>query len=570
MIACQGACRRADRLEWLLLAGLLSLLPLGCNRNSDAPSSAARPALPGASPTKATRDAEKARLALGSRPPASVELHNDETAKLPAYAADAKQRSAHDESKAESEAALANGLSADDNQNLSADRFALLLPRAPIVVELRMTIDGRPFRAADEKLVDDVLAAADRNRDGRATWGEVFADPKRILGPRYGESLKFSDRQEFMKDNDANRNGLVDRDEARRLVDRAKGSAAFLLDNSPDYRQANLRQSIVRALLDVNGDGALDGRELAGARQRLLVVDANDDHIVAWSELDDSLAADEQAMTSRKRLGRSDPAALLLGAIIDAQRVFDESSDLPITSQELRRLEQAEPQLVVAANFGDADDSPPELSLVRASPELGPVESQLSPSKQDLVLQFATCRIRFAMDDRVAVEQDALSMKSMEAMARNEPAAKARPPRLAAIQGVVCNEQDVLFSLLDANHDRRLTPRELRRCNEALRGIDSDGDGRVTLEEIPAALALWLGRGLPPETAPRRLRATALAAAQPAGPEWFLHMDANRDQEVSAQEFPGDSAKFRALDLDGDGFIVAGEAQAADSAARRQ
>jgi Ca2+-binding EF-hand superfamily protein len=126
----------------------------------------------------------------------------------------------------------------------------------------------------------------------------------------------------------------------------------------------------------------------------------------------------------------------------------------------------------------------------------------------------------------------------------------------------------VLFSLLDANHDHRLTPRELRKCNQTLLAIDSDGDGRVTLVEIPAALALWLGRGLPPETAPRRFQTTAIAETRPADPTWFLHMDANRDQEVSAQEFPGSSEKFRLLDSNGDGFIVESEARAAELAAR--
>ncbi len=441
-----------------------------------------------------------------------------------------------------------------------------------------MTIDGRPFRAVDENMVDDVLAAADRNHDGRTAWGEIFADPKRVLGQRYGESLRLSNRKHFMKDNDANRNGLVDRDEARRLVSRAKGAAAFLLSSSLDYRRENLQQSIVRTLLDVNGDGALDSRELAAARQRLLVVDANDDHIVAWSELDDSLAGDEQEMVlpgrRTKRMNspagakasrESDPAAQRLGA--DAATVPEQG---PLTGEELRRLDQLEPHVIVAANFGKTGDPSPRLSLVRVSPKLGPVESQVAPSARDLALRFAGCRLRLAMDDRAPVKEEAPAMNSMKSEGQNEPAAETELARLAPIQAVVCNERDVLFSLLDSDQDNRLTPRELRHTSDALAGLDADGDGCVTREEVPAALTVWLGRGPSPDTAPRRFGRETIAKVPSAGPAWFVHMDANRDQEVSAQEFPGSREKFRALDADGDGFIVVSEAQIADSAARHK
>ena len=294
MIARGPSWRRADCLRGLLVLGLAGLIASGCSRGNRETPSAAMPSLQHASPTKTARDAERARLSLPEQAPSRAQVSEDELAKRPAPAAVELRPPALDEIEAESIAASGSESPAGEVERLSSERFALLLPRGPVVIELRMTIDGRPFRAVDEEMVDDVLAAADRNHDGRATWGEIFADPKRVFGQQYGESLRFSNRKQFMQDNDENRNGLVDREEARRLVGRAKGAAAFLLASSLDYRREHLQQSIVRTLLDVNGDGALDSRELAGARQRLLVVDANDNHIVAWSELDDSLAADEE------------------------------------------------------------------------------------------------------------------------------------------------------------------------------------------------------------------------------------------------------------------------------------
>ena len=535
-------CKGRWQLVCSVAVGLAGLFGLGCQRGDVAApvaqsfkSNAAAPAADGEdSPTIAERH-EPAR-----EPPAPV----DET----------KGENAEDD-QAAGDAPLA-----------SAQRLAWLSPSGPVVVELQMTIDGKPFRAADERMIDDVLAAADRNRDGRATWGEVFADPKRLLGPRFAASLKFSNRREFMRAHDANRNGLVDRDEARRLVEQAKGSdAAFLLESAADYRQADLRRSIVRTMLDANADGALDAGELAGAWQRLLVVDANGDQIVAWTELGDSLAGDEEAAISRKRLGSSDLAAVALGGDSAGEggdeREDEENREGRLTSEERQRLERLAPQLVVRVNFGTGGGLTPSASLVAAATELGPVAVQSSPAYGDVALGFAGCRLRFAIDDRPGVNAEAPAMKAMD-----EKAPPAAPP-LAAILAVIGNERDALFSLMDANHDDRLTPRELRLAIETLSALDADGDGRVALDEIPASATIWLGRGISPETAGRRAPTAAIAGAA-AAPAWFLHMDANRDQEVGLDEFPGSREKFRALDLDGDGFIIAAEAQVADAANR--
>lgn len=559
MIARPRSRRRPNRFRLLLVLGMLGAIASGCNRANDAASFDGQSSVQPRSPNKATRAAERARLALRSQPRRGLKPARDESAPGSAFCAAAQSPFAPDDVEVD-----------DGNQDLSAERLALLLPGRPLVIELRMTIDGRPFRAVDDEMIDKLLAAADRNQDARPTWGEIFADPKRILGMRAVFQLDLSDRKAFMAANDANRNGRVDRDEARRFVARLKRSAAFLLHASPEFRQANLRQSILRTLLDANDDGALDEGELALAAQRLLIVDVNDDHIVDWSELEDSLAGDEQAMTVQtQHHTNTDLAAIALRAASD-QPPGQNGVDGALTRDEFRRMEQAAPQLIVSADFGNSDHSSSGLSLVRASPELEPLEMHLSPSKLDLTLQFAGCRLHIAIDDRLRLEAAAPSATPTAEAMESSPSAKEPPPsQLAAIQAVACNEQDVLFSLLDVNRDRRLTPRELRQAKTAFGRIDSDDDGRLASEEIPVALALWLGRGPSPETSPRRFSAPAKADVARAVPAWFIYMDSNRDQEVSAQEFPGSTEKFRSLDLNGDGFIVDTEARAADSAIGR-
>jgi len=469
-----------------------------------------------------------------------------------------------------------------ESRDLSAERLLLLLPRGPLIVELRITIDGHPFRAPREELVDELLKAADRDRDGRPTWGEVFADPKRIFGQRLTRPLNMANRKEFMKANDTNHNGLVDRDEARRFIGEVKGSeAAFALKNAAGPGLLDARQSIVRMLLDADDDGVLDQKELAALEQRLMSRDANDDHIVSWPELDDSLAGDELAAQPRTAIYRDDAAAFVLGPGADWKvvgdalqrsypngesapsgeswlRRLDADGDGRLSPDEIRNLALIGPQAVVSASFGKKDRPLPKLSLVDYSPRADSIRLPASHPPGAVVLSSAGCRVRFAVDDRVALDAPSASVEG-------QSAAPPKPSQLNTVYAEVRDERDPIFSLLDSDHDHRLTTRELRGANSALRGVDADGDGRITPDELPAALVIVVGRGQPPET-PSSGQTTTVANSPVDRPKWFLRMDVNGDREISREEFPGTNAKFRALDLDGDGLIIAGEAQRAESA----
>ena len=535
-----------------------------------------------------------------------------------------------------SSTASGDALGAEENaptsqNDLSTERLVLFLPGGPLVVELRMTIDGGPFRAARQVLVDEALKLADGDHDGRATWNEVYSDPKRVFVQRFDLTTNGMARKEFMRINDTNQNGLVDRDEARRLVARAKyAGAAFSVEGSSEYRRSNPRRSIVRTMLDANDDDLLDEAELAAAEARLLARDANDDQIVTWSELDDSLAGDAQAMTTRTNAYLNHPAALALGDRTDwdgiiytlseqylalggtldesfslapsMARALDDDGDGQLAYDEIRRLNVIEPQLVVAANFGKPGDQVAGVSLVRLSPEVGVADEIVLHTPRGIVLTLDGYRLQIVLDDRAPAdaggptpeEQLAMFDKNKDGYLEKDEVKDVSPdaarmfdqwdsngdgkiyldelaayrrsqqaPQSSAIRAVAGDDSDVLFPLLDANQDGRLTTRELRAARESLLALDSDGDGRLSLEELPGGLTLLLSRGLPSNMSPQRRGLAAMPApAAGSGPDWFVRMDANRDQEVSLDEFPGSAEKFRSLDLDGDGFVSASEAQA--------
>lgn len=517
-----------------------------------------------------------------------------------------------------------------DDVHAAATKFLLFLPAGPLIVQLNLTIDGQPFQAAREKLVDEVLLLADADHDGRPTWNEIIAESKAALSRRFDLSLAVKDRKEFLRIHDTNQNGVLDRAEARRLVARSKDSGeAFALTSSTKYRNTNQRHSLILAALDADADGLLSSGELAAADLRLLARDANGDAIVTWDEIDDTLAGDARETMNRSTTYLDQPAALALGERADwdaivyvfselylsgdepAEGAFsldpslverlDADGDGHFTYEEVRGLDTFQPDLVLAANFGRSAELVAGISLSSTSAELGEAGRSPTYASHGLTLELGGYRVRFVLDDRgpraaegsatpedqfATLDADKNGYLESKEVAETDSAdmfsdwdadgdekvfleefvrfARGREaPRLSAIQARVGDDHDVLFPLLDANQDGRLTLRELRRSREQLLPLDRDGDGQIDADELPGAVTVVLGRGLPMPKARDADMTAPLATASPAGPSWFTHLDTNHDDEVSAEEFPGSRAKFDQIDIDGDGFVTISEAQSA-------
>ncbi len=139
-------------------------------------------------------------------------------------------------------------------------------------------------------------------------------------------------------------------------------------------------------------------------------------------------------------------------------------------------------------------------------------------------------------------------------------AEEARIALTVSDQGVPLHER------LDADHDGRLSLRELRGSQAKMAEFDIDHDGRFSLSELPRRTQVNIGRG------PTQNRNRVVAVARsgmvtpgakrngPALPAWFVGMDRNRDGDVSPREFLGPADEFRRFDADGDGLIDGTEA----------
>lgn len=161
-----------------------------------------------------------------------------------------------------------------------------------------------------------------------------------------------------------------------------------------------------------------------------------------------------------------------------------------------------------------------------------------------------------------------LSMKELDAYAELQ----VKAPDMLTIL-TLADRGRTLFELLDANHDGRLSQRELKSAWARLVAWDRDGDGCISRREIPRQFLVSVSPGRPGFTRQMQMApgyGPAYRSAPPRGPLWFRRMDRNGDGDVSPREFLGTPADFKRLDKDGDGLIDPDEAEQADCEARKQ
>lgn len=131
-----------------------------------------------------------------------------------------------------------------------------------------------------------------------------------------------------------------------------------------------------------------------------------------------------------------------------------------------------------------------------------------------------------------------------------------------------------LFEFIDADHDRNLSPRELRTAWKRLSVWDAEKSGRIARRQVPHQFQfiLYYGQsraGLAGDR-PGTVDGTSLFRDRSRGPLWFRKMDRNGDGDVSQAEFLGTIEQFRRIDADGDGLIDVTEAERADGKARKR
>jgi hypothetical protein len=459
------------------------------------------------------------------------------------------------------------------------ERIAILTPGGPLLIDVTLTIDGRPFRESFEEQLKALMDAADADRDGSATWKELLDNEEYLEGEAGSAAMNARQKREAIEQYDLNDDGYVQRQEATAWLGRGAGrTAAPLRVRSSRSYVANARtHSRVWPFLDRDSNGQLSADEIAAAADALLRLDADDDQVLTLEEL----ASLREQLTGQNQITAVSDAVrdaaihLEPGYTIerldyilpdlysprqslgpesfpDLPRLFaqlDESGEEWLDRDELARLLTIEPHAKLRIDFhSDAatENAPAELKIEEVSEELTALETA-APNRA--MLSLGATRLDVSVAGVVYGE---------------EPTTAYGANRPNEIELMVHDQHDSVFDELDANGDGRLGTREMAEGSRRLARRDANGDGVVTADELPYSMTVSFSRGMgsgdqffvPP-------KAPSLASSE-AGPEWFRSADFNADGDVSRREFLGKPERFVELDLNDDGFIDAEEAIKAD------
>ncbi len=434
------------------------------------------------------------------------------------------------------------------------ERFLLLAPGGPLVVQVAMTIDGQPFRTARESLIDELLAAADKDADGKASWDEALSTPRFTLGRI--RIVNDEQRRQYIKAVDKDENGLVDRDEVRRFLAQYYQGPAFALGTGYGYSGygravflANGRMvysggsADVQKFLDTDGDGVLSEAEIAEAGLRLKSRDADDNDLLYPQEIDGPVTAANRRTRAYARPPQ--PAlALLLGPTASADAIF----------KSLQAQYKNADGKVVAGSFATV----PDLFKALDKNDDGKLQQD-----ETLALNGVAPHLELVLDLGKNDKPKGLTIKRLA-----PPLTKVKE----AAQAVSLELPGVKLNLT-ANLVARWTYNYEQTAKSYLTNFDKDGNGYLQKDELQAGLAqqfeLWDddgdGKVFAAEItasytrmqAPQASQIRANAANQ--GNSLFEALDLSGDGRLSLREMRTAHLRIKTFDGDNDGRITQGE-----------
>lgn len=444
------------------------------------------------------------------------------------------------------------------------ERFLVLTPGGPLVVRAAITIDGKPFRMARERLVSEMLAGADLDEDRLSTWKEALQSRKFTMGRL--NNMSDQQRAHYTKTLDLNRNGVVERGEARRFLTMTSSTVAFNAITGPGANYAYGRFFLqdgrlvqpggagtdLRPLLDVDDDGTLSKEEIANAGKRLKSRDADDNDLLYPQE------AGTQPASSLQRLnlqGRSRGGALpwpasaaLLGEAIKDEQLF-----------QLLQQRYAKDKKITAESFAAV----PELFAKLDADKDGTLTKEEAGKLHEFPAQLELTVDIGKTGKGVALKSNVKSLK-VESQGDGTLSVSVPGVRIAfksnrGSSGNVdySSTAKSYMSRYDGDNNGYLDEKELTGNLQRMMGMwDEDGDGKVFEKEIT--------RSYERMQAPQMTQVLA-AASRPSNNSLFQALDMSGDGRLSLREMRTADKQIQKLDNNGDGRIEADEVPAAMS-----
>lgn len=498
------------------------------------------------------------------------------------------------------------------------DHFDLLFfaPQHPVVVRFQVQIGDSGITSHRRRYSDQLFRTLDTKRDGLLSRSEVT----RV--ERLGEiASRFRSLTKTWKDFDtAPADDRLSPAEFFRVVQGALGAPFGVSIPS----RSGTRSAELFTRLDRNSDGLLVAGEVFSGAQRLRRLDLDDDETFTVNELDPLQyettraesqpfvaldTADHRRLADRllARYGQARSPDRPTATTIATKRLGLSSRQSPAVDRDgngqldrtelLAFLEHPTPHETINALLPDprtrrtrlaVDDGSTSRGSARLSRPWGgwTVQLRAKNARTDGLLTTKFYRLKFRVADtnkNKSIEpsefpQLMITGASFSMVDGNDDGKLVMDELTEFIKDQTAVQQSrlllsvthnsrSLFERLDANSDRRLSPREFREGYLRLRQADADRDGRIsrtdlsgdyvlTLEVARAALFTENAMAMP---SPRA--AAAPPPAPRAGPGWFQRMDRNGDGDVSRREFLGGLELFKRLDPNRDGLISSREAK---------
>ncbi|MEX2114459.1 MAG: hypothetical protein WD845_14795 [Pirellulales bacterium] len=589
-----------DRSGIAALACVVALL--GCGRTSAPPATIAKSAPAAKSPVEAS---PAVVVAPHARPPAADEV---------------KDALVESDNVADT--------SASDATPVAPERFVLLTAGGPLVVHVKVTIDGQPQREAAEQVLADVLKSAVEGEAADVSWSSLVENPKVVTGQLGNMPLAdTAARTRAARDFDANNDQRVQPGELAAFLSRdAGGGQASSVRWLADRMAGERWNSPVFVLLDANQDGRLSVEECAAAPVRLRSRDVDDNDAVTIADF----RPPELPMQMTNY--RSEPAPSRGFALerysldsiyytlcelynadygLEAEQ-FETAPDLfsaldvdgseRVEQREIAGLLDARPDLLLRVDYSAG--APPRLTLEKLSDALIAAGAHADESPARLVVALAGCQFdlvavdaaqrggRLAEARSMFAKLDANGDKVLDA----DELAKSAPPVTAEVAKfdsdgdgkltfeelerelagqpnyrdrqlhvLLAEPSDPLLGWLDERPDGRLTSRELSGAAERLAQLDANHDGVIGANELPDRLSCVMQLGGAVDNRASTLPLPpAPLTVQQEVPGWLSAMDQNGDGEISRREFVGTPEQFQRFDGNADGFLDAEEALAAE------
>lgn len=480
-------------------------------------------------------------------------------------------------------------------------RLLLALPDAPLLIEATITIDGMPYLHLREERVQQLLKfASDPNPEARnaalAAQGERQAQA--VIAEQLGKLVTDAPESDASSDAGETAGNLAEQatglsvvpvfdavvgyseqspvyDRISRyvaateevptaaeirwmLTDWVDGPEVLLLNDN--YQRFRSDQRPVFDILDRDRDQTISAQELKLAMSSFRECDLNGDDLVQYSEL---VTVAQDPRLQAKHAGHGKLTFLLPNsatAVGIYERLahryqkhsedsvflprFDSNQNGQFDAEEIQDLKSRDADLKMDVKFYTAAPGKSRIEITAVAEEF--LKSDPPPVQYPGGI---TLRLGGALVEFCAVQRAQSDQISVGAVDDGYP----------------------MLPVVDPNDDGRLTIRELRSLNDRLEAFDVSQDGTLTPDEVRSTIRVCIGRGpvAHVELSSIRRRGQPDAAPSVTGPDWFTRMDANKDGDLTRNEFLGSDEHFSDADVDADTLVSAAEAVAYESNSKK-